>query len=298
MRIEKAKEMGFCFGVRRALELVEKAAREHGSVETLGPLVHNQQIIDILAQLGIRAVESLDELQGSIVVIPSHGLRPQMIEEIQARGLRILDTTCPIVRKAQIAAKELAQAGFWVIVFGDKGHPEVNGVLGWAEGRGVATLDNEVVKEFDLPPQVGILSQTTQSYTGFAQFLTGFVAASLSQVKELRIVNTICDATRKRQGAALELAGRVDSMIVIGGRNSANTQCLAEACASTGVKTYHIEQAEEINKDMISGQSCIGITAGASTPDEIIQEVLLKLEALNAEIWNLPQHQRTEGSAY
>jgi 4-hydroxy-3-methylbut-2-enyl diphosphate reductase len=282
MRIEKAKEMGFCFGVRRALKLVEKAAHEYGSVETWGALVHNQQIIHSLTQRGITAMESLDEVRGSIVAIPSHGLGPQMVEEIQARGLRILDTTCPIVRKAQIAAKELAQAGFWVIVFGDKDHPEVKGLLGWAEGKGIATLDSEMVKKFDLAPQVGILSQTTQSSTRFACFLTRLISSSLPQVKELRIVNTICDATRKRQEAALELAGRVDLMIVIGGRNSANTQCLAEACASTGVKTYHVEQAGEIEPEMILSQDRIGITAGASTPDQVIQEVLLHLEALNA----------------
>jgi 4-hydroxy-3-methylbut-2-enyl diphosphate reductase len=272
-------------------EVGGRGCHEYGSIETLGALVHNQQVIDSLTQLSVRAVEGLDEVQGNIVAIPSHGLRPQMIEEIQVQGLRILDTTCPIVQKAQIAAKELAQAGFWVIVFGDKGHPEVKGVLGWAEGRGVATFDNEEVNSFDLPPQVGILSQTTQSYTRFAQFLTGFITASLPQVKELRIINTICDATRKRQEAALELARRCDLMIVLGGHNSANTCSLAETCASTGVKTYHIEQAREINQDMISGRSCIGVTAGASTPDEIMHEVLLKLEALNArEIWNLPKH--------
>ena len=279
LEIEKAAELGFCTGVRRAIDILESTAREIGPVETLGPVVHNQQVIESLALSGVKVIESLDQVGGNILAVSCHGVSPQVLEEIEGRGLQMVDTTCPFVRRAQITARRLANSGFSVVIFGEQNHPEVQGVLGWAGGKGLATLD---VPTFDRTPQrIGILSQTTQSYSAFADFIAELAKSSLSHLSELRIVNTICDATRKRQQAALELAKRVDLMLVVGGRNSANTHRLAEICSSAGVETYQIETAAEIEPAWIQNRNRIGITAGASTPDQSIEEVVARLKQLD-----------------
>jgi 4-hydroxy-3-methylbut-2-enyl diphosphate reductase len=277
MEIEKAADLGFCTGVRRAINMLERAARELGAVETLGPAVHNQQVTEQLAKSGVRMVESLDQLQGNILAITSHGVSPQVLEQAKARGLRLVDATCPFVRRTQVAAKRMASAGFLVIIFGEENHPEVQGVLGWAEGKGFATLDPP---RFDkLPQRIGILAQTTQSFSGFTRFVSSFADSHLDLISELRVVNTICDATRKRQQAALELAKRVELMVVVGSRGSANTHRLAEICSAAGVATYHIERAAEIDPSWLRDHPRhIGVTAGASTPDEAIDEVIARLK--------------------
>lgn len=278
LEIEKAAELGFCTGVRRAIDLLERAAREIGPVETLGPVVHNQQVIERLALSGIRVIESLDQVQGNILAVSCHGVSPQVLEKIESRGLQMVDTTCPFVRRAQLTARRLADAGFSVVIFGDQSHPEVQGVLGWAGGKGLATLS---VPRFDWAPQrIGILSQTTQSFSAFANFIAELIKSSLSHLSELCIVNTICDATRKRQQAALELAKRVDLMLVVGGRNSANTHRLAEICSAAGVETYQIETAAEIKPGWLRNRNRLGVTAGTSTPDQSIAEVAAKLKQL------------------
>ncbi len=281
MEIKKAKEMGFCFGVRRAVKLLQEAAYKYNGVETLGAVVHNQQVVNSLAQLGVRVVETPEQLGGGIVAIPSHGVEPQVMGRLQGRGVRIIDATCPIVRKAQMAARDLAKGDFWVIVFGDAEHPEVKGILGWAGEKGVAALDVEAAWRIDkLPRRLGVLSQTTQSTTHFTHFVNELSASLLPKIEELRIINTLCQATIKRQAAALKLAREVDLMIVVGGRNSANTHRLAEICSSTGVEAHHIETAAEIDVSWLKGKKRLGITAGASTPDKVIQEVILKLEEM------------------
>lgn len=281
MQIEKAKETGFCSGVRRALKLLDKAMQEYGEIETLGLMVHNQQVIDSLNQRGVKAVENIAQVQGSTVVIPSHGVSPQVIEELKKRRYRIIDATCPIVQKAQRAAKELSEKGLQVILFGDPAHSEVKGVLGWAGDNGIATLDSGVISKFDkLPSRLGFLSQTTKTPDHFLNFLSNFTASHFPQIRELCIINTICDVTRRRQEAALELAKRVNLMIVVGGRNSANTRCLAEICSSAGVETYHIERAVEIEESWLEGRYRIGVTTGTSTLDQVTQEVVQKLEEM------------------
>jgi len=276
--IEKASEMGFCTGVRRAIAMIEKASRELGPLETLGPVVHNQQVINKLALEGIQVAENLDQVQGKVVAISSHGVAPQVVAEVEKRGLKLIDTTCPFVRRAQVAAQSLADDGFFVIVFGEESHPEVQGVLGWTKGKGIATLEVPLLEK--MPPRIGILSQTTQNLANFASFVAEFVQSDLASISELRVVNTVCDATRKRQEAALELAKRVDLMVVVGSRSSANTQRLAEICAATGVATYRIETAVEVDPSWIGDRRRVGITAGASTPDFSIDEVVAKLERL------------------
>jgi 4-hydroxy-3-methylbut-2-enyl diphosphate reductase len=281
LQIDKASEMGFCTGVKRAIDILERTARKLGPLETLGPVVHNQQVIDRLALAGIHVAESLDQVQGNILAISSHGVSLEVQEEIERRRLQMIDTTCPFVRRAQIAARRLADAGFFVIIFGEARHPEVQGVLGWTKGKGVATIDPP---KFDrLPRRIGILSQTTQSFAGFARFVADFVQSDFALFSELRVVNTVCDATRKRQQAALELAKQVDMMVVVGGRSSANTQRLAEISSSVGVETHQIETAGEIDPAWLIDHYRVGVTAGASTPDYAIDEVMARLKYLAQE---------------
>jgi len=278
-KVKKAREFGLCFGVRRAIKIIDKAAKEHSGIATLGPIVHNRLVVDKLADSGVKVVNELDQVHDKVIAITSHGAPPQLLSQIQARNLEVIDTTCPTVRSAQKAAQELAQNGLRVIIFGEATHPEVKGLLGWAGNNAVATLHGGDIARLELPRRLGIISQTTQSHTKFVEFINEVTKAVFPDVQELRIINTLCQETRKRQEAALELAGESDLMIVVGGHNSANTQRLAEVC-SPMVETHLIETAAEIKRDWLSGKHRIGVTAGASTPDEAIEEVAIKLKSL------------------
>ncbi len=273
MEIIKADDIGFCTGVKRAIDIIEKAGHELGSMQTLGPVVHNQQVVDKLAASGVVAIDSLDQASGHTIAVSSHGVSPQLLQEARSRGLRIIDTTCPFVRRAQLAAQKLAGEGYSVIVFGETSHPEVQGVLGYAGNNGLATVE---IPEFaGIPKQVGLLSQTTQSFPGFLKFVSTFIDRYLETIPEIRVINTICNATRRHQQSAIELSKQVDLMLVVGSHHSANTRRLAEIC-STLVPTYHIETADEIDASWWQSLSSqrIGITAGASTPDDTIAEVI------------------------
>ena len=279
MRIEKADKIGFCFGVRRAINILEKAARERGGVETLGAVVHNQQVLQRLAEIGIRVVRNVDDIKGDIVATSSHGISPQLEEEIRARHIDIISITCPFVHRAQVAARRLAESGFVVVIYGDVDHPEVKAILGWTNGKGIATLDEKFIATFDhLPRRLGVLSQTTQIPAHFTEFVEKLINSAFGRDSELRIIDTICHDIRERQAAALKLANRVDLMLVVGGHSSANTNRLAELC-STVTKTYLVETADEIQSSWLQGQHHIGITAGASTAEETVNEVLMKLKA-------------------
>ena len=280
LRIEKASGIGFCFGVRRAIDVLEKVARERGGVETLGAVVHNQQVLQRLAERGVRLAQGVDDIQGDTVAIGTHGVSPQLEDELRSRRVNIINTTCPFVHRAQIAARRLAKLGFFVIIYGDANHTEVKGVLGWAGGKGVASLDEKFIAALDhLPRRLGILSQTTQIPACFTEFVKKLVDFALVKDSELRIIDTICHDIRERQEAALRLANRVDLMLVIGGHNSANTKRLTELC-STVAETYSVETAEEIQSSWFQGKSHIGVTAGASTAEETINEVIMRLKAL------------------
>lgn len=279
LEIVKARELGFCFGVRRAIKTIEKAAKEHKEVATLGPIVHNRMVVASLAELGVTVVDELDRVQAKIVAIPSHGISPQVLSLIKERRLHLIDTTCPIVRSAQRAAKKLADSGFSIIIFGEANHPEVKGLRGWAGNNSLATMEGEKISTLRLSRRLGILSQTTQSHIKFAEFINKVICIAVPHVQELRVINTLCQETQKRQDAAIELAGNSELMIVVGGRNSANTQRLAEVCSPI-VETYLIETAAEVEKEWLLGKRRIGVTAGASTPDEAIYEVVHKLESL------------------
>jgi 4-hydroxy-3-methylbut-2-enyl diphosphate reductase len=281
LKVEKAEGAGFCYGVKRALDIVEKSASERGDLETLGAVVHNQQVLQKLAESGVRVVKSIDGIKGNVVVISSHGLSPSLQSEICDRNIEIIDTTCPFVHRAQVAAKRLAESGFFVVIYGEKEHPEVKGLLGWANGKGVATLDEKFISKLDrIPRRLGILSQTTQIPTHFIEFVKRLLDVAYTRDSEIRIIDTICHDIRKRQEAALKLARKVDLMLVVGGRTSANTRHLAELCA-TVVETHQIETASDIEQSWLQGKHRIGVTSGASTAEQTIDEVVAKLESIN-----------------
>jgi len=276
--IEKAARTGFCFGVRRAINTLEKIARERGGMETLGAVVHNQQVLQKLSEIGVKVVNNVDDIKGNTVVTSSHGVSPALEDELRSRNIEVISTTCPFVRRAQVAARRLAESGFFVIVYGDAGHPEVKGILGWAQGRGLASIEEEAVRKLEsMPRRIGILSQTTQVPAYYTDFTRKIIDLALNKDSEIRIIDTICHDIRQRQAAALELAHRADLMLVVGGRSSANTNRLAELCSRV-TQTHLIETAEEIQTGWIKGKNLIGVTAGASTDERTVDEVMKRLE--------------------
>ena len=230
--------------------------------------------------MGIRTANRVDDIKGNVVALSAHGVSPRLEKEIRAHHIDIINTTCPFVHRAQVTARRLAETGFFVIVYGDANHPEVKGVLGWANDKGVATLDEKFIAKLKpLPRRLGVLSQTTQIPAHFIEFVKGIIDTALTRDSELRIVDTICHEIRERQALALKLASRVDLMLVIGGHNSANTSRLAQLCSQI-TKTYLIETAEELQPGWFQGQRHVGITAGASTAEQTVDEVVTRLEAM------------------
>ncbi|MGD0205140.1 MAG: 4-hydroxy-3-methylbut-2-enyl diphosphate reductase [Dehalococcoidia bacterium] len=281
MEILLAKEMGFCWGVRRAIGMMEKAASEHGQVISLGPIVHNPQVVAALAEKGVQVTNSIDGVSGVPLAIAAHGVGPKVLEEAKAKGLDIIDTTCPIVTRSQRCAKKMAADGFTVIVYGDANHREVEGILSWAQGKGIALADEDVHSlPRELLSRVAIIPQTTQSPARFAAFIGRLLSDRLVQLSELRVVNTLCNVTASQQAAARELAQEVELMVVVGGHNSANSRHLAEVSREAGVETHHIETAAELEGQWLIGRERVGLTAGASTPDWAVEEVVRCLREL------------------
>ena len=279
-RIQKADKLGLCFGVRRAIKLLKEAASKYGEIETLGPVAHNRLLVEALANLGVKPITHLDQAQGRILAITTHGTSPAILAELKAHHTRIIDTTCPIVRKAQNAAKELAEAGFDVITFGDGEHSEVKGLLGWAGEKGIAALDvRQVYTSGRSPSRLGIMSQTTQTQSAFTEFISELVRAVGPEIEEIRLINTLCKVVQGQQEAATELARQSQLMIVIGGGNSANARHLVEICSPL-VETHLVETADEVKTSWLAGKNHIGITAGASTPDEAVEQLIAKLRSL------------------
>jgi len=279
-----ASNMGFCQGVRRAFERVKEVGHTQKGVETLGALVHNRQVQEKLEERGVRAVEGVEKISGNTIVISAHGVAPKILEEIKKKNVNVVDTTCPYVMRAQQAAARLHKDGYYVIVFGDAGHVEVKGIIGWADGDGIATLDIEGIGMVDsLPGKLGIVSQTTQIPSRFAAFVANLISSPMFRDKELRIIDTICHDSRYRQTETLEIARRSDLVFVIGGRHSANTRHLKETCAEI-TEAYLIETAAEIEPSLLEGKKRVGVTAGASTDDETIEEVIKTLRKLSAKL--------------
>lgn len=272
--------MGLCFGVRRAIKLLKEAANKYGEIETLGPVAHNRQLVEALANLGVKPINHLDQAQGKILAITTHGASPAVLSEVRARHIHIIDTTCPIVRKAQNAAKELAEAGFDVFIFGDAKHSEVKGILDWAGDKGIAALN---MRQIDWAgrslSRVGVISQTTQTQSAFIKFTRQLIGKVGPEIEEMRLINTLCKVTQGQQEAALKLARKSQLIIVIGGSNSANARHLVEICSPL-VETHLVETADEVDSSWLAGKHHIGITAGASTPDEAVEELIDKLRSL------------------
>lgn len=282
MQILRASEMGFCFGVRRAVEMMEASVRERGPMVSLGSVVHNPQIVAKLRDEGLDVVKDPREVDGRPVAITAHGVSRDVIKGLEASGAEIIDTTCPIVTRSQQWAHRLSEEGFAVVVFGDPDHKEVRGVLGWAHGSVQVWSSEEDVTELPegFPSRVGILSQTTETEARFASFVKRVLEVNMDRISELRVLNTLCHATTSQQAATTQLAEQVSLMIVVGGRESANTRHLAAVSRECGVETYHIETADEIDPAWLQGKDRVGVTAGASTPDFVIEDVVSRLEQL------------------
>jgi 4-hydroxy-3-methylbut-2-enyl diphosphate reductase len=276
-----AQDMGFCWGVRRAIDMIEKAAQDRGQIISLGPIVHNPQVVASLGDKGVQVANDLENVDGAPVAITAHGVGPNVLEEARSRGLDVVDTTCPIVTRSQRWARKLAENGFTVVVYGDANHREVKGVLSWAGERGLALTEDNLDS---LPPEmasrVAVISQTTQSPARFAAFVARFLERWLDHINELRVINTLCGVSANQQTAARELAQEVDLMLVIGGRNSANTRHLAEVCRQEGVETHHIETVAELEAEWFAGRERVGVTAGASTPDAAVEAVVRRMQEL------------------
>ena len=268
-----ADYLGFCYGVKRAITIARENASADGTACTLGPIIHNPQMVERLKREGVGSVDRLDELRHGTVIIRSHGVGPQVYDEAERRGLGIVDATCPHVKKAQISAKLLVEEGYHVVIIGEREHPEVKSIFEWSNGQAEiieTTAEADALKTW---AKLGIVCQTTFSGGKFREIVTHLVEKS----REIKILRTICTATDQRQAAAMELAANVDVMLVIGGKNSANTTRLAQLCAKQ-CKTYHIETADELQPEWFDKIEKIGITAGASTPDWIIKEVYKKCQ--------------------
>lgn len=272
MQIILADHMGFCHGVKRAVDLAEKSG--DGSY-TLGPLIHNPQMVAKLQGQGIKKVDSLYGIKpNSKVVFRSHGEPPINYQVAQNRSLEIVDATCPHVKKAQKAAQELSQQGFDVVIIGEANHPEVVSIKAWAGSNVVVVENGQDIEKLPKDKRYGIVVQTTCTEELF-QKLSKLIEAKASEFKVMR---TICNATHERQQAAISLAKKVDTMIVIGGKNSSNTKKLAKVVLAHCPNAIFIETADELTVDMLKGSEKIGITAGASTPDWLVEEVIEKME--------------------
>ena len=276
MRVVLADKAGSCYGVQRALDMAERLIEDGVAANTLGPIIHNPKVVADLAARGLAAVEGIDDLTCGTVVIRSHGVMPAVREALEAKGLSIVDATCPHVARAQNAARELAATYGAVVVVGEAGHPEVEGLCAYAalEGAHVFVAANGEELPGDLPETVGVVVQTTQTADAYESVLDALATRGI----EAHPVNTVCLATKQRQTAAAALAEEADAMVVIGGRNSSNTTRLAEICTVLCPNTHHIEDAAELRPEWFVGCGTVGITAGASTPADQNEAVMARLQ--------------------
>lgn len=277
MEIVLAKSAGFCFGVKRATQMAFEAAGKDKKTFTLGPIIHSPQVVQKLEEMGVGVVKDLKNVSGGTVIIRSHGVLASEMEEAGRKRLKVVDATCPFVKKAQEHVKYLSEAGYDVLVVGDADHPEVEGIVSYGKDKVYVVASGEEVSKLPRMNKTGVVAQTTQSFEN----LKNVVDECLRRGGEVRVFNTICDATAVRQQEATELGRQVDCMIVIGGFNSANTRRLAEICSELQPRTHHIETAAEINGDWFNGVGKVGVTAGASTPKWIIDDVMARLEDIN-----------------
>ena len=281
MEVTVAKSAGFCFGVKRAVDTVYREI-ESGEkpVYTFGPIIHNEQVVEDLENRGVQVIHSEDELEGlsgGTVVIRSHGVSRDVCEKIEARGMKIVDATCPFVKKIHRIVDEEGRKGRHVVIIGSADHPEVQGIMGWASGPVTVMHTAEEAESFvpENGKPISIVAQTTFNYNKFKDLVEILCKKRYDNnvLNILNILNTICNATEERQREAKNIAGEVDTMLVVGGRHSSNTQKLFEICKKECGNTYYIQTPVDLDSEMFQCSSCVGITAGASTPNKIIEEV-------------------------
>lgn len=279
MKVILAKSAGFCFGVKRALELAEKTVEENQTpIYTYGPIIHNEQVIAELENKGVTVMKedsAPDEYPAGTVILRSHGVSREVYESILSAGHKIVDATCPFVAKIHKIVDDNSGKDAHIVIIGDKSHPEVMGITGWVRGENVTVINEKADAEAFFVPKgkkVCVVSQTTYNLTKFQEL----VEIIKQKGYDITVLNTICSATEERQKEAAEVAHIVDAMIVIGGRNSSNSRKLFEICSAICGNTVFIQKASDLDRDAFSSCETIGITAGASTPYNIIQEVLLE----------------------
>ncbi len=273
MEINIAKGIGFCYGVKRALELARKAADENGGISCLGSIIHNEKVIKNLEREGIHTVENIDEIKTKRIIVRTHGLPPSIIEEIKKRGKKIIDGTCPYVKRAQNIAKSLKEEGYEVIIIGDPSHPEIIGIQGHINNEGKIVLREEDAKSLPFRKKRGVIAQTTQD----TELLKKLLPLISERTYELRVFNTICSYTVDRQKEAEELAKKVDLMLIIGSKKSSNTTKLFHISRRILPNSYHIESHQELSVEMFRGVNKVGVITGSSTPESEIEEVVKKI---------------------
>lgn len=277
MKIILADSAGFCFGVKRATQLAFEAAAKSPNICSLGPIIHSPQVVKALEEKGVKVVDKVDDIRAREVIIRSHGITAEELEQIHSRNLNIVDATCPFVKKAQDYATLLCSEGYSVVLVGEKDHPEVQGIISYTKGEAVYVVaDSHEAQRLPSRAKIGIVAQTTQSFENLLQVAN----VCLEKSKEVRVFNTICDATSVRQEEARMIACEVDLMLVVGGFNSANTTRLAQICKDIQKRTYHVETADQIESRWFAGVETVGITAGASTPAWIIDEVVERVKRI------------------
>ena len=272
MRLVVARPIGFCFGVKRAINLAKRARLKFNRVWTLGALIHNPEVVAELRRQGIREVSSLGQVKGGALVIRSHGCPPEVLEQARKLGIEVIDATCPYVGRVQRVVRDLKSAGYLVIIVGERDHPEVQSLLGYARDAGMVYESKMKTSE----KKIGVVAQTTIPLKTFQAALTDL---SQRQFEELRVFNTICQEAASRQAATLKIAREVDLMVVIGGRNSANTSRLADIAREAGKQTYQVENRKELNPGWFAQTQRVGVTAGTSTPSWVVDDVLKALRA-------------------
>ena len=273
-----ARYAGYCYGVERALRIAEEAGVELAPpIYTLGPLIHNPSVVRRLARRGVAAVDDLSEVESGTVIVRTHGVDPEVIAAARARGLAVIDATCPFVNVAHQKAEVLRERGYVPVILGERDHPEVVGLTAWAGPKAIVVEDADELRLRDVRnKRVGVVVQTTQTRDNLARLVGRLAPAA----RETLVFNTICDATGRRQTAAQKLAGAVDVVIVVGGRNSANTTRLASLCRVIQPRTWHIETAAELEAGWLAGARRVGVTAGASTPEDEIQAAVERIREL------------------
>lgn len=274
MEIIRAHSMGFCFGVRDAIEVVRELGQTGQTVYTLGAIVHNPQIAEELEEINVHVVDGLEDVpDGGLVAITAHGAPPNLPEEAESRGLRLIDTTCPLVTRIQKTALDLVEGRYSVLIYGDERHKEVKGIVGWSKGRAKVINSMADLEGWTPTRRVALISQSTSNMEKFIALARDVVAEMVMRGVEIRVINTICKPTKDRQRAVRELARDVDVVVAVGGWASANTRKLVQAAQEEGTRAYQVERLDELQPEWFEGAERVGITAGASTPDSVIDQI-------------------------